>query len=399
MTRISTGMLYQQSLSAMQSKQASLARTQNELTTGKKLLTAKDDPVGAGAAVTLDRSKAELERFGKNADAVGHRLNMQESALTQAGDLLGRIQVLAVQAGNGTLSDGDRQAIASEVQSLRDGLFDIANTADGTGRYLFGGTQDGGAPFIRHQGVVSYGGDQTQRRVEIAPEMFVSDALPGSELFLRVPTGSGGLDARAAAANSGSGKIGGFSLNDSNAWNGDTYRIEFDADGAYVAFDDDGARIADGVYVAGDAISIGGVAITLTGEPAAGDVFEIGPSRTADIFSTIDDLVHALTTPATTDAQKAAQQNALQASIRNISSAEGHFIDARAAGGAQLSALDSAADLRGAFDLNIQTTLSGMRDLDYVEAISRFSLEKVALDAAQLSFVQMQRNSLFDLLR
>ena len=50
MTRISTGMLYQQSLSAMQSKQASLARTQNELTTGKKLLTAKDDPVGMATA-------------------------------------------------------------------------------------------------------------------------------------------------------------------------------------------------------------------------------------------------------------------------------------------------------------------------------------------------------------
>ena len=101
----------------------------------------------------------------------------------------------------------------------------------------------------------------------------------------------------------------------------------------------------------------------------------------------------------TTDAQKAAQQNALQSVMRDISTAQEHVIDARASGGAQLSALDNADSLRDTQGLTLETTLSGLRDLDYADAIARFDLEKVALEAAQLSFVQMQRLSLFNLIR
>ena len=139
----------------------------------------KDDPVGAGAAVGMDRALAALERFEANGNTVRHRLGMQESVLTQAGGMMGRITELTVQANGGALSDADRKAIAIEVTSLRDGLLDLANSTDGTGRYLFGGTQDGSAPFARTGTGIVYAGDQTQRQVEIAPQMFVADTLPG----------------------------------------------------------------------------------------------------------------------------------------------------------------------------------------------------------------------------
>lgn len=399
MTRISTGMLYQQSLSAMQSKQASLARTQNELTTGKKLLTAKDDPVGAGAAVALDRSRAELERFGKNADAVGHRLGMQEAALTQAGGVMGRITELTVRANSASLSDEDRKAIATEITSLRASLLDIANSPDGAGRYLFGGTQDGTPPFAKAGGGVVYGGDQTRRQVEIAPQMFVADTMPGSEVFMRVRTGDGRIDITAGAGNSGTGLIGTFGLTDSSQWDGGRYAITFGADGAYEVTDTQGDIVSSGLHAPGDAIVVNGVNVVIGGAPADGDTFSLGSSEARDVFSTIDNLLAALTMAPTTDAQRAAQQNALQGSMRDISTAMDQFIDVRANGGAQLAALDNAAALRDTHALTIDSTLSGLRDLDYVEAISRFNLEKVALDAAQLTFVQMQRNSLFDLLR
>lgn len=399
MTRISTGMLYQQSLSTLQSKQASLARIQNELTTSKKLLTAKDDPVGAGAAVTLDRSKAELERLGSNANAVGHRLGMQESALTQAGDVMGRITELTVRANSASLSDEDRKAIATEVTALRASLLDIANSPDGAGRYLFGGTQDGSPPFAKVGGGVAYAGDQTRRQVEVAPQMFVADTMPGSEVFLRVRTGDGRIDVAADAGNTGTGRIGSFGLTDSGQWSGGSYSIRFGADNAYEVTDAAGDVVASGVHVDGEAITIAGARVVIGGAPADGDAFSLGPAGTRDVFATIDNLLGALTMAPTTDAERAAQQNALQGSMRDISTAMDHFIDVRANGGAQLAALDNAASLRDAHTLTIETTLSGIRDLDYAEAISRFNLEKVALEAAQLSFVQMQRLSLFDLLR
>lgn len=397
--RISTGMLYQQSISTLQAKQASLARINNELTTGKKLLTAKDDPVGAGAAVGLDRAVAELERFGANANAVSHRLGMQEAALTQAGGVMGRITELTVRANSASLSNEDRKAIATEITSLRANLIDIANSPDGAGRYLFGGTQDGTAPFARVAGGVSYAGDQTRRQVEVAPQLFVADTMPGSEVFLRVRTGDGRLDAAADPANTGTGLVGSFGVADSGQWDGGRYRITFGAGGAYDVLDDAGVSIGSGVHASGDAITVNGARVVIGGTPADGDVFTLAPAGTRDMFATIDRLIGALNMQPTTDAQRAAQQNALQGAMRDIATAQDHLIDVRANGGAQLGALDNAAALRDSQSLTLESTLSGLRDLDYAEAISRFNLEKVAVEAAQLSFVQMQRLSLFDLLR
>lgn len=397
--RLSTSLLFQQTISQLQSRQAGLAHLQAQMATASKLVSAKDDPVAAGAAVTLDRALAELEQFGSNGNALRHRLNLQESVLAQAGDALGRITTLTVQANGGVLSDADRHDIAIEVRQLRDSLLDMANTPDGTGRYLFGGTRDGSPPFASTAAGVSYGGDQTRRSVEIAPLMSVEDTLPGSEVFMRVRTGDGRIAAGPDAANAGTGVITGSSVTDSAQWDGGGYRISFAADGAWTAEDAAGNPVATGVHTSGDSIAFGGLSLAITGSPAAGDSFSIGPAPTRDVFATIDALLGALAMDPTTDTQRAAQQNALQAAMRDISTAQGHLIDARADGGSRLAALDQADDLRMAQGITIEGTLSEMRDLDYAEAISRFELEMVALEAAQLSFMQMQRLSLFDYMR
>ena len=103
--RISTGMMYQQSISTMLAKQAKLAHTQQQLASGQRLVTAKDDPVAAGTAVGLDRAVAELERFGMNASAVQNRLGLQENALTQVGDAMARVNELVILANTAALGD------------------------------------------------------------------------------------------------------------------------------------------------------------------------------------------------------------------------------------------------------------------------------------------------------
>ena len=397
--RISTPMLYQQSISTLQSRQADLSKLQQQLATGKKLLTAKDDPVGAGSAVALDRALSELGQFGANADTVRHRLGLQENALAQAGEIMGRVSERAIQANGGTLSDGDRHSIAIEVRSLRTALLDVANTPDGTGRYLFGGSRDANPPFARGPAGVAYGGDQTRRSVEVAPQIFVQDTMPGSEAFMRARTGDGRVDAGADSGNSGTGVVSGFGLIDSGAWQGDAYRISFAADGAFAVEDADGNPVAGGTHSPGEAIEFHGLRLVVDGAPAEGDAFTIGPAAPRSVFETLDGLLAALTMDPTTEAQRTAQQNALQSAMRNVATAQEHLIDGPAEGGASLSMIEQADDLRAAHGLTIETTLSGLRDLDYAEAISRFELEMVALEAAQLSFMQMQRLSLFGLIR
>ena len=363
--RISTGMMYQQSINTMLAKQAKLAHTQQQLSSGQRLVTAKDDPVAAGTAVGLDRAVAELERFGMNASAVQNRLGLQENALTQVGDAMARVNELVIQANNAAMGDDSRQAISTELKSIYAGLLDLANSTDGAGRYLFGGTSDGSAPFAIAGGNVIYSGDQTQRQVEVAPDMFVADTLPGSEVFLRLRTGDGRIDGQPAAGNTGTGLLMGFSVTDSTAWDGDTYTLSFGAGNTYQVVDGGGAVVATGAYAKGESIAFAGVQMKIDGQPANGDSFTLGPAGSRDIFATVQGLIDTLETSPTTDTQRAVMQNSLQAAMRDIATAQSRMIDARASGGAQLSAIDDAAALREANNVTLQGTLSTLRDLDW----------------------------------
>lgn len=396
--RISTGMMYQQSITTMLAKQAKLAHTQQQLASGQRLVTAKDDPVAAGTAVGLDRAVAELERFGMNANAVQNRLGLQENALTRVGEAMARVQELAIQANNAAMGDDSRHAISTELKAIYAGLLDLANSTDGAGRYLFGGTSDGSTPFAIAGGSVIYSGDQTQRQVEVAPDMFVADTLPGSEVFLRLRTGDGRIDGRAAPGNTGTGLLMDFSVTDSTLWSGGSYTLSFGAGNTYQVLDAGGNPVTTGTYAKGESIAFAGVQMKIDGQPANGDSFTLGPSGSRDIFATVQGLIDTLDANPTTDAQRAAMQNNLQAAMRDVGTAQGKMIDARASGGAQLSAIEDAAALREANNVTLQGTLSTLRDLDWAEAIGRYQMENTALQAAQTVFMQMQQLSLFKLM-
>jgi len=303
--RISTSMMYQQSIAHMQSRQVRIDHIGRQLDSLQRLVTAKDDPVAAGAAQRLDRTLAALDQYGKNANGVESRLGLQANALQQASEVMNRVRELTIEAGSGALSLEDRKTIANEIGQLQKTLLDLANTADGNGRYLFAGSADADAPFTRTGGKLVYHGDQNQRQIGIAPDTRVKDTIPGSEIF-----------------------------------------------------------------------------------------FNIGPEH-QDVFSVLDRLMDALDEPASTPDQRAALNDALDAGLRDIALAGEKFIDAHAAIGAQLKQIDIAAELRAANQVTLKTDLSAIRDLDFVEAIGDYNLEKIALQAAQSVFMQMQSMSLF----
>ncbi len=398
-TRISTSSMFDLALASMLARQKQLAALQQQVATGQKIVTAKDDPVAAGAAVGLDRALAELERLGQNANTVGNRLGLQENALALAGDDLIRINELAVQAASDTLSDEDRRSIAAEMRTLLDNLLSLANSTDGTGRYLFGGTADDVAPFSRVAGGVAYNGDQMQRSVEVAPGLFVKDTLPGSEVFMRIRTGDGRVDAGMAASNTGTAVLEDFGRTSAGGWNGERFTLRFTAGNGYEVLDQGGAVVASGTWQPKQDIEFGGLRVAVSGQPDDGDELEIGPAGTRDVFATVQAMIDALEADVVTPADQAARRNAIQAGMRDVARAAERFIDARASGGAQLALVDDARELREANSVTIKTTLSGMRDLDYADAITRFQLESTALQAAQLVYTRMQGLSLFDLLR
>jgi flagellar hook-associated protein 3 FlgL len=397
--RISSSMMYDQSVFLMMSKQSKLSHLEQQLATGKKIVTAKDDPVASGAAVGMDRILAELKQLGANAGSAQNRLGLQENALTQAGELLQRVSDLSIQANNAALSPDDRKAVANELKSIKEQMLALSNSSDGSGRYPFGGAADGAAPFTLSNGSVIYNGDQNQRMVEVAPGTFIKDTLPGSEIFLRIRTGDGTVDGGSAAGNAGQAVLTDVSRDGSGSWDGSSYTLRFTAADTYEVVDASNTVVGTGNYASGEDIVFEGLRVRIEGTPAAGDEFNAGPAGTRDVFSTLDKLVQTLEMDTSTLAGRTAQQNALQASIRDVSRAAEALIDARAAGGAQLKSIDDAAALREANSVTLQTSLSQLRDLDYAEAIGQYKLEGAALQAAQTIFSQMQSMSLFNMIR
>lgn len=398
-SRISTSMMFNQSVSLMMAKQAKLSHLEQQIATGSKIVSAKVDPVAAGTAVGLDRSLAALDRMKLNAGNVQNRLGVQENTLAQVNDLMARVNDLTIQASNPALSAADKKTLITEVNQIRDGLLSLANADDGTGRYVFGGTNDGDPPFAKINGKVVYRGDQTQRQVEVGPDTYVRDALPGSEIFMRIPTGDGFVDGSAAAGNTGNGVLTNVTRDGSDSWNGQGFSVRFTTGNQYEVVDGAGNVTGTGTYKAGDDLEVNGVRLRITGAPAAGDSFNVQAASSRDIFATMDNLVAALGADTGTTAQMTAQQNQLQSALRDVARASERMIDSRAAGGAQLKALDNAADMREANGVTLKTTLSQMRDLDYADALSQYQLQSTALQAAQTIFSQMQSMSLFNKLR
>ncbi len=397
--RISTTGFYRNAIDTMLQRQSAVARAQEQLATGQRVLRGADDPLAAGASVALDRSLAELERFGLNSNVLSNRLNLQESTLGEAGEAMHRLRELGVQAVNSVLSPSDRASISKEVEQIRERMLSLANSVDASGRYLFGGSQDDKKPFIDNAGAVTYLGDQVQRRIEVAPELALADAEAGSEVWLRIPTGDGRVTAAAAAGNNGTGVLSGFSLLDNATWNNADLSLRFTGPNAYEVLDGGGAVINAGAFTSGQTINFNGVSMKIDGAPAAGDTFAIGPSRPRDVFATVQNFIDALNQPANDITERTRQQNALSAVLFDVGAAQSHLIDKRASGGARLAAIDDANDLRSAQSITLKSALSDLRDVNVAEAVSRLSQESTALEAAQASFTRIQGLSLFNYIR
>lgn len=396
--RISTLGMHQLAVAQMQARQVELSKTQQQLATGRRVLVGRDDPIAAGVAIALDRARAEHERLAANADLVASRLELEETALISLGDRLARLRELALQANNATHTADSRRALLAEMREHQRSLIGLANSADGEGRFLFGGTSDGSPPFVQDAAGVTYVGDQTQRQIEVAPEVTVGDSDPGSEVFMRVRTGDGQVAARAAATNAGTAVLRSTGFVDASQWDGGSYRIEFNA-GNYQVLDASNAVIASGAYTSGQAIVVRGYQVTVEGAPADGDRIDLTRAPTRSLFETVDALIAAIEMPDTPEAARAAQQNRFFATLQDLDTAADHVIDVRSSVGARLATLDASEEERNAQLVSLKTTLSELRDLDYAEATSRLARESAALEAARLSYMRIQSLSLFSMLR
>ncbi len=147
--RVATSTLYQQGLASMNLQQSSLLHIQQQLGTGRKVLTPSDDPVAATRALGVTQASAINGQYATTRNQANIALGTEENTLSTVTTVTQNIQTLLVQAGNGTLSDVDRASLATALKGQYEQLLGLANADDGNGQYLFGGTRSGSARSCR----------------------------------------------------------------------------------------------------------------------------------------------------------------------------------------------------------------------------------------------------------
>jgi len=392
---ISTLTFRTNALDSMEALQAEISKTQEQLSTGKSIQTAADNPTGMAQVNQFNMELSASQQFVTNGNLASGNLNLENQALTDATNLLQSARDLALEANNASLSATQRQDIATQLNQQLQQLMDISNRTDGNGNYLFGGYASSTQPFTQNGGSVSYGGADQVSQVQISENQRISTGDTGSSVFMNLPAGNGTFTTAAGAANTGTASIGPGTVTNPSQWVPDTYTITFTNATDYKVTNSSGATVTTGTYDAtsGGTVSFNGIQATLSGNPATGDTFTIAPAGKSSAFATLSGLVTTLNSTTVNSGQRATQ---ISQSIEQIDAALNNFGNVQASVGGRLNAVTASQSTAQSRQTDLQTSISNIADTDYAKATTQLSSQEVALQAAEESYASLSKLSLFN---
>ena len=201
--RVSTSQIYNIANIGMAKAQAAVTRTDEQIASGKRLLSPADDPVAATTILQITQELSRIEQFNKNITIAENNLNLEEVALDSVTNLIHRMKEIAVAAGNtAVLTPDDYEAYATEIDSRIEELLNLQNTRSSSGQYIFAGYQGGTQPFTSDGGGnYSYHGDEGQLRLQASSTVNVAVSDSGKRIFMDIPSGHNTITTSANPAN------------------------------------------------------------------------------------------------------------------------------------------------------------------------------------------------------
>lgn len=296
--RISTGMIYDQGVAALQQQSAALLHTNAQIASGRRILTPADDPVASARALDVRQSESLNKQFMNNQSAAEDALRMVEGQLNGAVNVLQYVRDRALEANNASYGPGELKAIAIDVRAQYESLLAVGNARDANGDFLFSGYKSNTQPFSGNpDSGATYAGDQGSRMMQVSSSRFMPISFSGDQVF---------------------------------------------------------------------------------------------PGGDQDVFKALADFIGALEDPA------ADISAAMSSVIDAIDASHDNVLRVIAQTGTQRMELEQLSEIGSDLDLQYRTTRSRLEDLDYNEATSRLTQQRLVLEAAQQSFIRVSGLSLFN---
>ncbi len=389
--RVTQNLEQTQFLASLNSLESSIATTQNDVSTGLAYTTPAQDPAAAGTVDNLNQVLSQSQQYTKNANSAQSSLNTESNALTQVENQLQSLYSLALEANSGTQSSQDLGAIAAQASQIQNTLVSLANTQDGNGQYIFAGYATQTQPFNTTATGVAYTGDNGQRQAQIAAGQTIAVGDSGSSVFYN-QNGNGTYTVTANSNNTGSGLIGASTVTNAAAYNGGTYTISFTGPAAYSI---NTVPPTTGSYTPGQAISFDGLQISLSGQPATGDSFQVAPSSSQSIFTTVQNLITTLQAGVPSAGGQTQFGNSLAGALNDLSQALTHNSTLQAGVGARLNTITTQLSVATSQQTQLQSSISSLQSLDYAAAVTTLDSENTQLSAAMQAFTLTQGLTLF----
>lgn len=395
--RISSNLLYQMLGSNILSNQNKVFKLSKLLAEGKKFTSPQEDPVGMIGSITTEGKIKSNDVSVNNRNIAKLDLNTQESAVSNIGDLIGKIYELSVKAGNDSASAKERSIYKNEIRALGENIIGLLNTKSG-GNYIFSGQQTElptislakGASFST--AIYKNGQDNTNQRIidGLVSSVSIKDASVStastasfvSRVINPVASVSGNLD---IDVNNGSGTVTSFSVAIASGDNISTIiskiNAAFNAAGGLGSI----ATQAPAGYITMDTglvssnVSGGSAEINIKGSSNTSLTNGIGISeqkykgKDPGILQVLANLETALNTN---------NGASIRALLDNIKSCSEQMNSVASQLGLYSSQADRFNDASEDLNLSLRSSLSRIQDLDMVDANVQYSNAQIALESS-----------------
>ena len=424
--RLGSANAYDNALRNISQRQTALSSLQDNLTSGKRVVRASDDPTSAAQA---ERALTRLSRIATDQRALASQTNsiaMAESTLGDVTSALQSFRELVVSAGSGAFTQKDRQTVAQQLQGLRDQIFNLSNQKDTNGQPLFSALGSASTPFV---GPTSEPQDYTFNGLpgqSPSSDVGVPFALDGDSAFM-LPTARDGVF-NVQVSNASTLRTSAVVVRDPTLLTpGSTYSVsaigmtsdpitgmsyatynvtETPASGPAVTtlsqrgpdFSTIGGSIA--IDIPRTAVPLSppaaspaeppGLTFNVTGVPTGSDSITV--SASPSLFSVLDDAIRDI---GNANNNTSASQAVSQA-LTNLDIGMGRVSAIRGQAGELLNRADRISDNQSKRAVQVESDRSRAEDLDMVKGLSDFQNQQTGYQVALQSYAQIQKLSLFN---
>lgn len=204
--RISTSQIYSVANIGMRDAQVAVDQTQNQISSGKRVLSPADDPVAATSILSVNQELSRITQFKKNIDTADNNLSLEDTTLKTIVNTIQRLRELAVSAGNtAVLTAADYKSIGAEIDAGLQQLVSLQNTKNASSQYVFSGFQSQVKPFESDTGGnYVYKGDEGQLSIQASTSVKITVSDSGKRLFMDIPSSHNTFNTSASPLNKSS---------------------------------------------------------------------------------------------------------------------------------------------------------------------------------------------------